>query len=172
LKRLYKFKLSIISERIAMMSLENKIPSYFSTGSHPKVVFKMGDSYFTICVPTWAHWWDEADSGFRARTDSELVMFKNSHQQNVDEAYKKGFRAYRAFSRYVHVPSFPAVWSAVLLVLSIVDDFSFMTITNNVDFLMRRFRWSSTTNVDFLTRPNPIKTVCFVLAGAHRIRIR
>jgi hypothetical protein len=44
------------------------------------------------CVPTWAGW-DEADLGFRMRLDAELVTFKTSHEENINEAYKKGYRA-------------------------------------------------------------------------------
>jgi hypothetical protein len=46
-----------------------------------------------ICILTWASW-EEADLGFRLRLDAELVAFGNSHQENINKAYKRGSRVY------------------------------------------------------------------------------
>ena len=91
MERLYKLKLSTIGEALAMTSFENKIPSYLSSGSHHKVV-RMDESNFN-CVSNWSDW-DEAESGFRAKLDEELIVFKVSHQESIDEAYESGTRAY------------------------------------------------------------------------------
>jgi hypothetical protein len=53
MERLYKLKLSTTGKALAMTSLENKLPSYFSTGSHHKVVC-MDKSNFN-CVANWSN---------------------------------------------------------------------------------------------------------------------
>jgi hypothetical protein len=44
------------------------------------------------CVPNWSNW-DEAKSGFRAKLDEELIVFKSSHQERIDEVYEAETRA-------------------------------------------------------------------------------
>ena len=88
---LCKLKLSTIGEALAMTSFDNKLPSYFSTGSHHKIVC-MDESNFN-CVANWSDW-DGAESGFRAKLDEELIVFKSSHQESIDEAYKPETLAY------------------------------------------------------------------------------
>jgi hypothetical protein len=91
MERLYKLKLSTIGKALAMTSLKNKLPSYFFTGSHHKVV-RMDESNFN-CVANWSDW-DKAESGFRAKLDEELIVFKSSHEESIDEAYEPETRAY------------------------------------------------------------------------------
>jgi hypothetical protein len=91
MERLYKLKLSTIGEAMAMTSFKNKVPQYLSTGSHHKVV-RMDESNFN-CVLNWSDW-DEAESGFRAKLDEELIVFKSSHQERIDEVYKAETQAY------------------------------------------------------------------------------
>jgi hypothetical protein len=52
----------------------------------------MDESNFN-CVANWSDW-DEAESGFRAKLDEELIVFKSSHQESIDEAYEPETRAY------------------------------------------------------------------------------
>jgi hypothetical protein len=87
---LYKLKLSTIGKALALTSFENKLLSYFSTGSLHKVVC-MDESNYN-CVANWSNW-DEAESGFR-KLDEELIVFKSSHQESIDEAYELETRAY------------------------------------------------------------------------------
>jgi hypothetical protein len=91
MEKLYKLKLSTIGEALAMTSFENKVPQYLSTGSHHKVV-RMDESNFD-CVSNWSDW-DEAESGFRAKLDEELIVFKTSHQERIEEVYEAETRAY------------------------------------------------------------------------------
>jgi hypothetical protein len=77
-----------------MTSFENKVPQYLSTGSsgsHHKVV-RMDESNFN-CVSNRSDW-DEAESGFRAKLDEELIAFKTSHQERIEEVYEAETRAY------------------------------------------------------------------------------
>jgi hypothetical protein len=66
-------------------------PVIFFTGSHHKVV-RMDESNFN-CVTNWSNW-DKAESGFCAKLDEELIVFKSSHQESIDEAYEPETRAY------------------------------------------------------------------------------
>jgi hypothetical protein len=52
----------------------------------------MDESNFN-CVANWSDW-DGAESGFRAKLDEELIVFKSSHQESIDEAYKPETLAY------------------------------------------------------------------------------
>jgi hypothetical protein len=90
-EKLYKLKLSTIGEALAMTSFENKVPQYLSTGSHHKVV-RMDESNFN-CISNWSDW-DEAESGFRAKLDEELIIFKTSYQERIEEVYEADTRAY------------------------------------------------------------------------------
>jgi hypothetical protein len=72
-----------------MTSFENKVPQYLSMGSHHKVV-RMDESNFN-CVSNWSDW-DEAESGFRAKLDEELIVFKTSHQERIEEVERQRLR--------------------------------------------------------------------------------
>jgi hypothetical protein len=70
----------------------DKFREHTPTGSHDKVV-RMDESNFN-CVANWSDW-DEAESGFHAKLDEELIVFKSSHHESIDKAYKPETRAYK-----------------------------------------------------------------------------
>lgn len=77
MEKLYKLKLLMICLGLALASFQNKISHYLTSGATHKVV-RMEESHFT-CAATWSNC-DEAENGFLARLDEELVVFKKSNQ--------------------------------------------------------------------------------------------
>jgi hypothetical protein len=87
LNSLYKLKIDTMSQRIAIISFERTIPSFFSTSSAHKVI-KDAQSYFDTIVDYAA--WDKPGDGFKDALKAEITDFESSHTQVLNDEIVAG----------------------------------------------------------------------------------
>jgi hypothetical protein len=89
MEKLYKIKVSCITDSAAMMSFDAKAPKFFCQVQGHKVL--KGDASYFDLIPTHAEWPDTG-LGFKMRLQETLAKFQEAHSTFIDQAVEIGLR--------------------------------------------------------------------------------